>query len=176
LQQTAVPLHLINFRPFSWRCISLCWTRQDADRRAQPSQWRALRRQRHSPPSCSRSQPLASHTRGAQWVQYEGLWPPVMMSSTASALSNSVTRPSTLAAVPFALGMPRTPERAYLVLAWAMVIKALGTVLASPVSHWNPVGVSYASSNTSQAFKRNPYCILSRVWKHALSLLVLRHY
>jgi len=39
-------------------------------------------------------------------------------------------------AVPsFALGMPRTPERAYLALARAMVIQALETVLASPVSH-----------------------------------------
>ena len=31
--------------------------------------------------------------------------------------------------------MPRTPERAYLALARAMVIQALDTVLASPVSH-----------------------------------------
>jgi len=37
--------------------------------------------------------------------------------------------------VPFDLGMPRTPERAYLTLARAMVIQALDTVLASPVSH-----------------------------------------
>ena len=58
-----------------------------------------------------------------------------MRSKTASALSNSVTRPSALAAVPFDLEMPQTPETAYLVLARAMVIKALDTVLASPVSH-----------------------------------------
>ena len=57
------------------------------------------------------------------------------MSSTAAALSNSVTRPSALAAVPFALEMPRNPERAYLALARAMMIQALDTVLASPVSH-----------------------------------------
>jgi len=58
-----------------------------------------------------------------------------MMSSTASALSNLITKPSALAAVLFDLGMPRTPETAYLELAQAMVIQALGTVLASPVSH-----------------------------------------
>jgi len=79
-----------------------------------------------------------------------------MMSSTASALSNLITRPSALAAAPFALGMPRTPERAYLALARAMAIQALDTVLASPVSHRNPVGVSFARSNASQAFKRVP--------------------
>jgi len=44
-------------------------------------------------------------------------------------------KPSALAAVPFDLGMPRTPERAYLALARAAVIQALDTVLASPVSH-----------------------------------------
>jgi len=38
----------------------------------------------------------------------------VMMSSTALALSNLITKPSALAAVPFDLEMPRTPERAYL--------------------------------------------------------------
>jgi len=59
----------------------------------------------------------------------------IMMSSTASALSNLITKPSALAAVPFDLGMPRIPERAYLALARAMVIQALDTVLASPVSH-----------------------------------------
>jgi hypothetical protein len=58
-----------------------------------------------------------------------------MMSSTASALSNLITKPSALAAAPFDLEMPQTPETAYLVLARAMVIKALDTVLASPVSH-----------------------------------------
>jgi hypothetical protein len=56
----------------------------------------------------------------------------VMMSSTASGLPNSVTRPSALAAVPFALEMPRTPERAYIALAQAMLIQALEKVLASP--------------------------------------------
>jgi len=59
----------------------------------------------------------------------------VMMSPTASALSNLITKPSALAAVPFDLGMPLTPERAYLALARAMVIQALETVLASPISH-----------------------------------------
>ena len=54
------------------------------------------------------------------------------MSSTASALPNLVVRPSALAAVLFALGMPRTPERACLALARAMAIQALDTVLASP--------------------------------------------
>ena len=44
-------------------------------------------------------------------------------------------KPSALAAVPFDLGMPRTPERVYLALARAMVIQALNNVLASPVSH-----------------------------------------
>jgi len=52
--------------------------------------------------------------------------------------------------------LPRTPERAYLALARAIVIQALDTVLASPVSHWNPVGVSFARSNASQALKRVP--------------------
>jgi len=56
----------------------------------------------------------------------------VVMSSTALALSNLITKP---AAVPFDLGMPRTLKRAYLALARAMVINALDTVLASPVSH-----------------------------------------
>ena len=51
---------------------------------------------------------------------------------------------------------PRTPERAYLALARAMVIQAFDTVLASPVSHWNPIGVSFARSNASQAIKRVP--------------------
>jgi len=46
----------------------------------------------------------------------------VMISSSASALSNLITKPSALAAVPLDLGMPRTPERAYLALARAMVI------------------------------------------------------
>ena len=58
-----------------------------------------------------------------------------MMSSNASALSNLIKKPSALAAVPFDLGMPRTPERVYLALAQAMVIQALDTVLASPVLH-----------------------------------------
>ena len=58
-----------------------------------------------------------------------------MMSSTASALSKLITKPSALAAVPFNLGMPQTPERAYLTLARAMAIQALDTVLASRVSH-----------------------------------------
>jgi len=60
------------------------------------------------------------------------------------------------AAVPFDLEMPRTPERAYLAVARAMVIQVLDTVLAYPVSHWNPVGMSLARSNASQAFKRVP--------------------
>jgi len=67
-----------------------------------------------------------------------------------------ITEPSALAAVPFDLGMPRTPERVYLALARAMVIQALDTVLVSPVSHLDPVGVSFARSNASQAFKRVP--------------------
>jgi len=79
-----------------------------------------------------------------------------MMSSTASALSNLITKPSALAAVSFDLGMPRTPERVYLEIARAMVIQALDTELASPVSHWNPVVVFFARSNASQAFKRVP--------------------
>jgi len=53
-----------------------------------------------------------------------------MMSSTASGLLNSVTRPSALAAVPFALEMPRIPERACIALARAILIRALDTVLA----------------------------------------------
>jgi len=60
---------------------------------------------------------------------------PRMMTPIASAISNSITSPSALAAAPFALGMPRTPERAYLALARAMVIQILDTVLASSVSH-----------------------------------------
>jgi len=79
-----------------------------------------------------------------------------MMSSTALALSNLITKPSALTAVPFDLGMPRTPERAYLALARVMVMQALDTVLASPTSHGNPVGVSFARSNASQASKRVP--------------------
>ena len=38
----------------------------------------------------------------------------------------------------------------------AMVIQALDTVLASPASQSIPVGVSFARSNASQAFKRVP--------------------
>jgi len=41
----------------------------------------------------------------------------VMMSSTALTLSNLITKPSAMAAVPFNLGMPRTRERANLALA-----------------------------------------------------------
>jgi len=62
------------------------------------------------------------------------------------ALQNSITRPSALVEVPFALGMPRIPERAYLALARAMVIQALDTVLASPVSQHDIVSFSQATA------------------------------
>jgi len=55
-----------------------------------------------------------------------------------------ITKPSALAAVPFDLGTPGIPETAYLVLARAMAIQALDTVLASPVSHWDPVLIDVA--------------------------------
>ena len=103
----------------------------------------------HTTPHCTTLQPTATsathcnalkhtqHTTTHPYLQspIRGLLASVMMSSTASALSNLITKPSALAAVPFDLGMPRTPERAYLALARAMVIQALDTVLASPVSH-----------------------------------------
>jgi len=50
-------------------------------------------------------------------------------------ISNVIAKPSGLAAVHFDFRIARTPERAYLALARAMVIQALATVLASPVSH-----------------------------------------
>jgi len=77
-----------------------------------------------------------------------------MSESTASALSNLTTKPSALVAVPFDLGMPRTPESAYLSLARAMVIQALDTVLASPVLHWNvPRSLQHVSSLQSGFFR-----------------------
>ena len=75
----------------------------------------------------------------------------VRMSSTALGLPDSVIRPSSLAAVPLALEMPRTPGRACLALARAMVVQALDRELSS---------ATIALKSCKSAF-RSPQCVSS---------------
>ena len=130
LQQTVVPFHLVTFRPFSYRLsLTRCRQTSAANTAKSSSSTKTFSALVLVLPalgiahSCRTMSPM------------EGPLASIMMSSTALALSNLITKPSALAAVPFDLGMPRTPERAYLVLARARVIQPLDTVLASPVSH-----------------------------------------
>jgi len=130
LQQTVVPFHLVTFRPFSYRLsLNTCRQTSTANTVKSSSSTKTLSALVLALPalgiahSCRIMSPLA------------GPLASVMMSSTAFALSNLIIKPSALTAVPFGFGMPRIPEKAYLVLARARVIQPLDTVLASPVSH-----------------------------------------